>query len=175
MGFIDLLLLCIVGAFVLLGFFFGFIHTLGSLVGTILGIFLTSRLIEPTFASYGFLVGGGNTGRIIVFIVLFVLISRLIGVVFWVLGKIFNILAFIPFAKMFDRLLGAIFGFVEGVMIVGIMIFYAMQVLPQDTLLAALETSALAKLLVALASAMQILLPEALKTTKTIVEQKLPS
>ena len=154
MGFIDIVLLVIVGSFVLFGFFFGFVHTLGSLIGSIVGIFLTTRLIDPAFNQFGFIFGGGNAARVIIFIILFMLISRLVGIVFWFLGKIWDVLSFIPFAKSFDRLLGGIFGCIEGIVIVGVLIFYA-------------------KYLVATASALQVLLPEGLKAAKQAAEEGL--
>jgi hypothetical protein len=52
---------------------------------------------------------------------------------------------------------------VEGVLVVGVVIFYAMQILPDDTLLQSLQGSLLAKYLVAVMSALQVFFPESLK------------
>ncbi len=163
MGFIDIVLLVIVGAFVFFGLFFGLIHTLGSLVGAILGIAVASRIIEPTVEAFGFLLGGGSVAKIVLFIIIFLIVSRLVGLVFWVFEKIFGFVSIVPFAKSINRLLGALFGFVEGVIVVGVVLFYAMQVLPEDTLLALLEGSAVANFLVATVSALQVLFPESLR------------
>lgn len=161
MGFIDIILIVIVGAFVLFGLFFGLVHTLGSLLGAILGIILASRLVDPAFETFGFLFGGGSFSRILIFIIIFFLVTRLVGLVFWLVGKVFDVLAWIPFARSFDRLLGGLFGFVEGVIVVGVVLFYAMQVLPDDTLRTMLETSVVADFLVATMSALQVFFPEA--------------
>lgn len=163
MGFIDIVLIVIVGAFVLFGLFFGLVHTLGSLLGTIVGIIFASRLVDPTFETFGFLFGGGTIGRIIMFILIFFVITRLIGIVFWFIGKIFNVIAWIPFARSLDRLLGGLFGFIEGVIVVGVVLFYAMQVLPDDTLKTMLETSVVADFLVATMSVLQVFFPEAVR------------
>lgn len=163
MGFIDIVLIVIVGAFVLFGFFFGLVHTLGSLIGTIIGIFFASRLIDPTFETFGFLFGGGTFARIIIFVLIFFLITRLVGLVFWFVEKVFDVLAWIPFARSLDRLLGGLFGFIEGVIVVGVVLFYAMQVLPDDALKTMLETSVVADFLVATMSALQILFPETVR------------
>lgn len=160
MGFIDIVLMVIVGAFVFFGFFFGLVHTLGSLLGTIIGIIFASRLVDPTFQTFGFLFGGGTISRIIIFIIIFFLVTRVIGVVFWFIGKIFNVLAWIPFARSFNRLLGGLFGFVEGIIVVGVVLFYVMQVLPDDTLKTALETSRVADYLLATMSVLQVFFPE---------------
>lgn len=163
MGLIDVILIVIVAAFVFFGLFFGLVHTIGSLVGAVTGIFLATRFIDPAFAKFGFLFGGGEIGKIILFIILFIVITRLVGIIFWVIEKVFGIITIIPFAKSLNRLLGAIFGFIEGIIVVGVVIFYAMQVLPNDTLLLALETSTVAKYLVATTSALEVLFPQALQ------------
>ena len=161
MGFIDIILIVIVGAFVLFGLFFGLVHTLGSLLGTVFGIFFASRLVDPAFETFGFLFGGGTFSKILIFIIIFFLITRLVGLVFWIIGKVFNVLTWIPFARSFDRLLGGLFGFIEGVIVVGVALFYAMQVLPDDTLRTMLETSIVADFLIATMSALQVFFPEA--------------
>ena len=161
MGFIDIVLIVIVGAFVFFGLFFGLVHTLGSLIGTIVGIFFASRLVDPAFETFGFLFGGGTFARILIFIIIFFLITRLIGLVFWFFEKVFDVLAWIPFARSFDKLLGGLFGFIEGIIVVGVVLFYSMQVLPDDTLRTMLETSFVADFLIATMSALQVFFPEA--------------
>ena len=161
MGFIDVILIVIIGAFVFFGLFFGLVHTLGSLLGTIVGIIFASRLVDPTFETFGFLFGGGTAAKIILFVLIFFIITRLVGIVFWMLGKVFNVLMWIPFARSLDRLLGGVFGFLEGIIVVGVVLFYAMQVLPDDTLRTTLETSAVADYLVTTMSILQVFFPEA--------------
>lgn len=161
MVFIDIVLLVIVGAFAFFGFFFGLVHTLGSLLGTLVGIIFASRLVDPAFETFGFLFGGGTFARILLFILIFFIVTRLVGLVFWFLGKILHVLTWIPFAKSFDKLLGGLFGCIEGIIVVGVVLFYAMQVLPDDTLRTMLETSFVADFLIAMMSALQIFFPEA--------------
>ncbi|PJA45876.1 hypothetical protein CO174_01415 [Candidatus Uhrbacteria bacterium CG_4_9_14_3_um_filter_50_9] len=167
MGFVDLILIVIVGAFVIFGLFFGLIHTIGSLVGTIVGIVIASRLVDPFTEMFSFLFGEGGIGKVIVFIILFIIVTRLVGLLFWMFEKVFHMVSFVPFVKSINRLLGGFFGFIEGVVVVGVILFYAMQVLPEDTLLLALESSAVAEYLVAVVSALQVLFPESLHIIET--------
>src|SRR3989339_472790 len=160
---VDVVLLVIVGLFVLFGLFFGLIHTLGSLVGTILGIVVSTRLIDPAFDRLGFLFGGGGAAKVILFIIIFLLISRIVGLLFWVVERAFGIVSIIPFAKSINRLLGAVFGFVEGVIVVGVVLFFALQYLPDDAVRAALEQSVVADFLVATMAALQGLFPEGVR------------
>jgi uncharacterized membrane protein required for colicin V production len=163
MGFIDLVLGVFVGGFVLFGFWFGFIHTLGSLIGTFVGILLATRLIEPVSEWLSFLGAETGVGKVILFVVLFLLITRLVGLVFWILEKIFGFVKHIPFAKSTNRILGGVFGFIEGVLVVGMIAYYALQVLPADTLLTWLESSVVAEYLIGTVSALQFMFPEGLQ------------
>jgi membrane protein required for colicin V production len=166
MPLVDLVLVIIVGAFVLFGLFFGFVHTLGSLVGSVLGIVLATRLLEPAVDKFSFFFNNNESvASVVIFIILFVLISKLIGLVFWILGKVFGILSWIPFAKTINRLLGAVLGFMEGVIVVGVIIYFALKFLPDSTVSAWLNDSSVANYLLAVMSALQALFPESLRIT----------
>ena len=106
MAYIDIVLLVSVGIFVLFGFFKGFARTVGSILGTVAAIIFADRLMQPVFAKFGFLFGGGAIAHVILFIIVFFLVSRVIGILLWLIGKGAGILSWIPFAKRFDRLLG---------------------------------------------------------------------
>ncbi len=168
MAFIDIVFILIIAAFVFFGFFFGLVHTLGSLVGVVVAIIFSSRLVDPAMDAFGFLFGGGDAARIIIFILIFFVISRLVGIVFWILGKIWDVVSWIPFAKTIDRLLGGVLGLVEGIVVIGVILFYASQVLPEGTLRTILETSFMAKYLIATTGMFQSFLPVA---AKEVVEQ----
>jgi len=174
MGFIDIVLLVIVGAFVFYGFFFGLIHTIASLIGSILGIIIASRLVDPVFEAFGFLLGGGAFARIVLFILIFFVVIKLVGIVVWFVTKVFDLLAWIPFAQTFNRLLGGVFGLIEGIVVVGVVLYYMMLVLPDDALRSMLETSNVANILIAMMSALQVFFPEtvrqATQATEVIVE-----
>lgn len=164
---VDVILLVIVGLFVLFGLFFGLVHTLGSLIGTILGIVVSTRLIDPAFDRFGFLLGGGGVAKVVLFVIIFLLVSRLIGLLFWVAEKVLGIFAILPFAKSINRLLGAVFGFVEGVVVVGVVLFFALQYLPDAAVRAALEQSAVANYLLATVAALQVLFPESVRVIQS--------
>lgn len=124
MAAIDFVLILLLFGFVLSGFWFGFIHTLGALVGTIAGIFISSRLYDDlaAWAAANF-AGALNVWRVVIFIVLFIVISRLIGFLFYLAEKVFNVIAIIPFLKSINRIAGALLGFLEGAIILGALIF----------------------------------------------------
>lgn len=167
MPYIDVVLLVVLLVFVLLGFFFGFMHSIASIIGTIAGLILTNKYIDLVFHYVGPYFGNSAVSRIITFILLFVLITRLIGIVFWLLGKVFRVISWIPFAKTFDRLLGAGLGLIEGIIVIGVVLIFSMQVVPKDMLENLLKTSQFAKYFVMMLG----LVPFALPTdTKTLIE-----
>ena len=133
MSLFDLILLLILGGFVMYGLWFGLIHALGALLGTIAGAFLAARWFEPVSNWVGFLFGGHqNLARIICFLILFTIINRLVGLLFWLIDKIFAVVSIIPFLKTINRLFGAIFGFLEGTLVLGLTLFVASRY-PLDT------------------------------------------
>lgn len=162
--FIDIILIVIILAFVFFGLFFGLVHTIGSLITTILALLIATHFSDEAFETFGFILGGGETARVVAFIVLFFVASRLLALLLKFAGGLFYWFTYIPFAMTFNRLLGGVFGLIEGLLVVGVVIFYAMQVLPDDTLLRALQGSFLAKFLVAIMSALQVFFPESLRT-----------
>lgn len=107
MAMIDIVFLVTISLFSLFGLWFGFIYTLGSAVGFFLGIFLASRFFDYY--------GGGIGFKIFLFVAIFIIVGRLVGLLFYFLGKLIKI---IPFTTFINRILGGAFGFIEGILIV---------------------------------------------------------
>jgi uncharacterized membrane protein required for colicin V production len=159
MALIDIVLLVIIGAFVFFGLFFGFVHTLGALAGTVLGIIIASRFSDPIFDAVGFILGGGSFARIAIFIVVFLIVSRLAGFAFWIIEKTLKIFSFIPFSGLVNRIAGVVLGFFEGIVVVSVTLFYVTKVLPQDTFISVFESSVVSDYLLAIANVLRIFLP----------------
>lgn len=120
MTFFDLILVLLVFAFVLAGLWFGFIHTLGALIGTIFGVLVAGKYYDSwATATQGIFFGNLNLARVVMFFVLMILVNRLIGIIFWIVDRLFKIVSVIPFLKTFNRLFGGALGFLEGVVVVG--------------------------------------------------------
>lgn len=110
MPIIDTAFLVIIALFTLFGFWFGLIHTLGSVVGFFAGIFVASRLYDYWDIGIGL--------KIFLFVFIFLLIGRLVGLLFLILNKAFRLVKIIPFTSLINRILGAALGFVEGIFVV---------------------------------------------------------
>lgn len=96
----------------------GFIHTLGRLVGSIVG-FVIARSWSITVGSFLAVFLPTGWARFIAFLIIFIVITRLIGFLFTLADGAFKILSFIPFLKTINNFLGALLGIVEGVIMLG--------------------------------------------------------
>lgn len=171
MEIMDIVLLAIIGVFGLAGFFFGFIHALGSLFGTIVGVYLATRYYN-LLADWLIKITGweGNIVRVIMFIIAFLIITRLVGIMFFFMEKIFGILNFVPFVKTFNRLLGLFLGFAEGIISVGFVIFFIERFPLSERFMANLIDSVVAMYASQIASILWPLLPEAFKLLQSSVD-----
>ncbi|MFH1522764.1 MAG: CvpA family protein [Patescibacteria group bacterium] len=122
----DTILLIILAGFVFYGLFFGLIRTLGSIVGIVVGAWLASRYYLLVFDwLQDLFFGFDNLGKVLAFIILFTVINRLIGFLFSLLNKAFDIISIIPFLKTINRLAGAALGFIEGALILSLILYVA--------------------------------------------------
>ncbi len=121
----DVLLYVILFGFALFGWWMGVIHAIGSLVGVVAGAFAASHYNQQAtdwFLSHVNFPEG--VAHVIVFFLTFFLVNRAVGFVFWIIDKSLDFARFVPFIKSVNRMLGAIFGFVEGVLVLGLGIAY---------------------------------------------------
>lgn len=123
---LDTVLIIILIGFAAWGFANGFIRAVGGIIGIIIGAFIAARyyvvlstIIQPFFGPYG------GLAAIVAFAAIFLLVGRLFGIVVLLFEKAFDILAIIPFLKSINRLAGALFGFLLGVLLVGTLLFVA--------------------------------------------------
>lgn len=170
MALFDLILLIIVLGFVLAGFWFGVIQAFGAVIGLVFGAYLAGQLYEPWAQTFQWVfLGNLNVARVVIFIVIFTVVNRLIGLVFWFLEKIFHIVAVIPFLKTINRLAGAVLGFVEGVVVVGAALYLTSKYQFPEWYTTALAESKFAPMLLAAAATVIPLLPDALKKLQSYV------
>jgi len=167
MSLFDLILLLILGAFALSGLWFGFFHTLGSLVGLIVGTFVAGLFYQPISIFIAGIFGHPELVRIIVYLVIFIVVARLIGFGFFLLDKSFGIITKLPFIHSIDRLLGGILGFIEGVFVIGIALYILSQYTLSPTVTAMIEESSVAPWFIGVSFILQYLLPKALREAQT--------
>ena len=111
----------------------------------------------------------GNTTRLVVFIVAFILINRLVGLIFWLINKVLGIFTKLPFVNSANRLLGLVFGILEGALVLGIALFYISRFPLGDKFMNALSASKIAPYLDSLISVLKPFIPEAIKVIKSTI------
>jgi len=168
MTILDLILILIIFFFIFSGFWFGLIHALGALVGTVAGVLVAGQYFEKLAMIIGPIFGSNNNlARIIAFLIIFIVVNRLVGLVFWLINKIFNIIAIIPFLKTINRLAGAILGFLEGAIVLGVVLIMIGKFPFAGFIIPAVEASSVAKWLISIGKIFAPLLPELVRQARS--------
>lgn len=124
MSLFDIVLLLLLAGFVLSGLFKGLIRMLGHVVGLIFGAYVASHYYLAFHAWWSqWFDGRGNLGRVISFIILFIVVTQLVDWLFILVEKAFKLIAFIPGSRFINNILGAILGFLEGALFLGLIIY----------------------------------------------------
>lgn len=121
---VDLILIVFVLIFVITGFMMGLIEAVGALVGVFAGAWVAGHFYLPlaTWLTPIFL-GHSVAATIVAFIILFTIANRLVVFVFYLLNKIFNFIAIIPFLGSINKIAGAVLGLVEGILVAGLLLY----------------------------------------------------
>jgi membrane protein required for colicin V production len=171
MSIFDVVLIVILAGFTFYGLFFGLIRTFGTFAGVLVGAFLASRFYLPV-ADWlnSFFFGYANLGKVLIFILLFSLFNRLTCFVFYLIEKAFNLISIIPFLKTFNRLTGAILGFLTGSLILGLILYVASRYAFIGNWFGDnLVSSKIAPFLLQVANFLLPLLPEMLKKLQSLI------
>ncbi len=161
---IDVILIVLVVVFVVSGSILGFVKSLGGFLGAAVGIFVASRVAGPIGDWLAPVVGGNSQiVSIVAFSIVYLVASRLFALLFWIVEKTLGVAAKLPFLSSVDHLLGAIFGFLEGVIAVAAVVYYAGAVLPTDVLQNSIQTSQVGVWLLSVFDLVKGLVPAALQ------------
>lgn len=167
---LDLVLILALFIFIAFGFVKGLIQSIGTVVGVFAGAYL-ANLFFGGFADFltPILFNHGITAKIISFILIFTITNQLVGLIFYIIGKIFNLIAIIPFLKSFNRLFGGIFGLIEGVLVLGLILIFLSNLEVSLNFIQAIDNSIVAKYLMMAAGILLPLIPAViLKIKQTI-------
>ncbi|MFA5134388.1 MAG: CvpA family protein [Patescibacteria group bacterium] len=159
----DIILLLVFFGFVGAGFYFGLIHTLGAVIGAVLGVIVAGSLYEQVSPFLQFFMLKEGVADVLSFIIVFIVISRLIGYMVHVLDKGFKLARLIPFATTVNRFGGALLGFFEAALVLGTVLYVASHFQLSPEINAAIDRSPFAGLLMTIASVLVPLIPDSLK------------
>lgn len=170
MAIFDVILLLLLAGFVFYGFFFGLIRAVGSLAGVLLGAWLAGRFYLDVFAWFDKIwPWSENVGKVISFIICFTIVSRLVSWAFVLFEQAFKVAAIVPFVKTLNRLLGALFGFIEGALALGLILYVAGRYLPAQGVWGSwIDKSSIVAFLISFSKILAPLLPEMYKKVRAI-------
>ncbi|MBI4138858.1 CvpA family protein [Candidatus Uhrbacteria bacterium] len=115
---LNILLVLFLVGFISLGFKDGLIQTFGRLVGAVIG-FIAARSWSSWISGVLAIALPMGWARFIAFVVVFGVASRVVGIVFHLVDAALRIVTFLPFIKTVNKLLGGVLGIVEGVLMIG--------------------------------------------------------
>ncbi|OQY14123.1 MAG: colicin V production protein [Desulfobacteraceae bacterium 4572_187] len=129
MNFFDIIVIVILGYCLIRGVFRGFIKELSSIIGVLGGFYaaftyymVVAKPLSKWIANSGYL---NILSFLIIFCGVFIMIS--------ILGVIINYLLKIVFLGWLDRIFGAVFGAMKGILIVSVLLIALTAFLPRGT------------------------------------------
>jgi len=132
MNFLDIILICIAGIFLIRGLFRGLVQEIMSLTAIVLALFLASNyqhLLVPHLELY-------IKSEITVSALSYVVIFFGVIITFWLLAKLIRSMLDISLLGWIDRFAGAVFGLIEGVLIGLILLMFLQAFAPESEWLA---------------------------------------
>lgn len=168
---IDIILIIILAGFVFYGLFLGLIRTIGSLAGFLVALWVASHFYLNLYNwAHSVFLNHQIVGKIISFMIIFVSVRFLVVYGFSLINKTLNLLAIIPFVKLFNRIGGAILGFLEGSLIIGIILIIGQRYyLLENLTLKIIANSKIAPLVIKIANLIVPLIPEVLNRVRYVI------
>lgn len=136
----DIFLLAIGLFFILAGLHRGFIKSLGNLIGMVVGI-VAGAFGIAWFSENAVDLSDRPVWTIIIFIIVMLISSQLIGLAFDLIDKVFKILSIIPFLKSINKLLGGILGLLEAIIILTAVSYFIQNYISDEGIISAVNSS----------------------------------
>lgn len=168
---LDIGLAVILIFFTYQGLMKGLIRSIGRIFGLIIGAYVASNYYLLVFEwSRDWVTGYEIAGKIGAFIILFIAATQLTQLIFFIIEKIFNLLAIIPGSKYINNVLGGLLGLIEGSLFLGLIIFVVSRyAVINDLLSDLLVTSIIVPWLLKIVNIILPVLPESLKALNSII------
>jgi uncharacterized membrane protein required for colicin V production len=166
---IDIIFLVILIGFIFYGFFKGFVRIIGDFIGFIAGAYIAAHYyleFASLLSSWG--VNFGNLAKIISFLLLFSISSKLVSMFLSLFKYFFKAISLLPFVKTINRLLGAALAFAMGSLSLSLLLYFFSKYINETGNLAKhIAESSFVPWLLKLADILTPLLPEALQMIKS--------
>jgi len=166
MTFFDLILILILFGFTWFGFWNGIVQAIGGIVSIVIALFVASRWYEIiSVRILPFLGDNMNLARLLGFIGVFIIAKVVMFLLLKIIDKFFSL----PILNIFNKLGGAVFGLIEGGLVIGVILYFSTKFPLGETWLVLLQTSIIAPTLIGFAKMLTPLIPDALKEIKSLL------
>ena len=167
----DIALLVIIAAFGLYGLWRGIVYVIISFVGMIASVYLATRYYEAG-ANWLINVTGWqpNISKVIIFVIAFIVINRLVVLIFWFINKSLTMFTHLPVIRSLDRLAGFVFGVLEGGLLLGVIFYFIARFPVGETFMNWMSASQVVPYTVKMAGIFLPLVPDALKAIRSTIE-----
>lgn len=174
MSWLDVTLLLALFSYVWGGFRAGLISSIGGIIGLIIGATIASRQYEAFAPAVDPIVGGNDlVAKVVAFIAIFFIVTRIVAILVWFINKLFNLVAIVPGLKLLNRVGGAIFGFLEGAIFLGLILQFVNRLSIPDAWAKSMNESFMVPFLLGIAGWLVPFLPKALKETQGAIDKYL--
>ncbi|MBU1131961.1 CvpA family protein [Patescibacteria group bacterium] len=162
---LDYILLLLIIGFAILGFRRGFLSVLGSLFGLIIAVLVASRFYLPIAHWFS----DTNFAKAVAFVLLFLITIKLVSLLFWIVGKVFQVVTVLPFISGLDKTLGLVLGMVEGIFVLSVLLYFLAKYPINDWFTLQISISVVSGVLLKLVVIFVPFFPEALTKLKSYI------
>lgn len=144
-GVLDIIIVIFLAGCIWKGYKQGLIKSLSSLIAIMVGLFGATQLYLLCANWLSRWTGWGiSFTRILSFVVLFILINRLVIFLFYLADRFLQLIFKIPFVRTLNKILGAFFMLLEGVLITAVLMYIFKETGISGAMNKVISTSALA-------------------------------
>ncbi len=168
---LDLILIVFLGIFVLYGFYLGLIRMILSLISAILSIIISLNIYLYLSDFLSFLTFISDSWiKIISFIIVLSVVNYFLNIIFKIIGKVLRLISSLPVISFFNRSFGGLLGLIQGLFILGVIIYVSSRyAFSSDFLTSVITDSELAPILVGAVDWVTPLIPDALRMLETTI------
>ncbi len=168
MNWLDIVLLIIILFFVFRGFKAGLVGAIGALLGVIVGIWAGSNFMDEVagWLTSFFNFSNQSLANILAFVLIFIAVNIIFSLIVWLINTIFHVIPLINFA---NKIIGALIGLVGGVLFISALVYLLSLFAFSQNIADVLKDSRIADIAVKIAVILKPLLPEAVKSLKSIL------
>ena len=167
----DLILVLFLGGFIFYGFYIGFLRMLLNLFSSILSIIISVHIYLKVYTLIPFIgFGSEGLGKTLAFILILAILNYLLSFVFKILAKLLKIISSLPIISSLNRILGGILGLLQGLFLLGMIIFVMSRyAITNDFLNTVVSSSDVAPVFMKSIAWLSPLVPQALRLLESVI------